>query len=157
MKSTPVEIRRYLRLLEEISRRIAACAIAPGCAPLKERPSTTGWSAVEILAHIRACEEVWSHSIFTMLTEECPELPQLDPRRWARVARYTELEFQPSFQVFAMRRSELLHVLSGLASEAWERCAVIAGRRHTVFTQVRRIGHHEAKHLEQIEALFGKA
>ena len=35
-----------------------------------------------------------------------------------------------------------------------ERGAVILGRRHTVFTQARRMAKHEAEHMEQIAGLL---
>jgi hypothetical protein len=38
---------------------------------------------VEILAHLRACDDLWSHSIYAMLAQDNPALPLLDERRWA--------------------------------------------------------------------------
>jgi len=41
-----------------------------------------------------------------------------------------------------------------LPFEAWERSAIIFERKHTIFTQTRRMAKHEMAHLEQIENLL---
>jgi hypothetical protein len=40
------------------------------------------------------------------------------------------------------------------APKVKEYLTLISGRRHTVFTQVRRMAKHEVEHLEQIGALL---
>jgi len=45
-------------------------------------------------------------------------------------------------------------VLKRLSVEDWSRAAIIKGREHTVFTQVRRMAMHENVHCEQIESLL---
>jgi hypothetical protein len=48
-------------------------------------------------------------------------------------------------------------VLQVLPFEAWERSALIFERRHTVFTQIRRLAKHELEHTAQIEDLLQSA
>jgi hypothetical protein len=154
LKITPSEIQKYLALLEETPERIAQCIADIDPTQLSLAPGPRGWSALEILAHLRACEDLWSYSIYAMLVEEQPTLPLFDERRWAKVTRYASLDFPTSFQTFKLRRSELVRVLQNLPEPAWTRCAVIEGRQHTVFSQVRRMALHEQEHCTQIEALF---
>ena len=52
-----------------------------------------------------------------------------------------------------MQRTNLMRVLRGLGPEAWERGAIIFERRHTVFSQARRMAKHEAEHCEQLDTL----
>lgn len=89
-----------------------------------------------------------------MLALDVPSLPEVHPRQWAAVVSYDRLDFRISFRVFHLRRRELLNVLQELTPEAWLRACTIKGREHTVYSQARRLGLHEAKHLEQIEAVI---
>ena len=86
-----------------------------------------------------------------MLAEEEPVLPDINERKWTKVTRYSELPFTDSLEAFTMQRKSLLLVLKDLPFESWEKSAKILGRRHTVFTQARRLAKHEVEHCEQIE------
>jgi hypothetical protein len=151
LKFTAKEIHEYLSLLENTIRRISALTAELTDEQLALSPGKRDWSAVEILAHLRACTDVWTHTIYAMLAEDNPTLPLLDERRWAKVTRYAALGFRQSFQAFTLSREELLHVLRDLSEEAWARTCDIGGRKHSVFSQVRRMALHEQEHCGQIE------
>ncbi len=153
MKSTPSEIQKALTGLEDTPRRLARTLSLPP-AKLSFRPDKKSWSASDVLAHLRACADLWTHSIYAMLAESNPTLPDINERKWAKVARYAELPFAESFEAFRLQRISLLRVLRGLPLESWERGAMILGRRHTVFTQSRRMAKHEMEHVQQIEDLL---
>ena len=154
MKITPAEITKYLALLAEFPRTVAAQTAGLSEAQLRWSPGKKDWSIVEILEHLRACAEIWSFSIYAMLTEDKPVLPLLDERRWTKAAGYATFEFQPAFQIFCLQRRELIAVLKQLDIETWARSANIEGRNHTVFSQARRMALHETEHLDQIQALL---
>jgi hypothetical protein len=78
----------------------------------------------------------------------------INERKWAKVTRYAELPFHKSFQAFSLQRENLVSVLRSLPFESWERSVMIFERKHTVFTQTRRMAKHEIVHLEQIQALL---
>jgi hypothetical protein len=151
LKFTDKEIHEYLSLLENTIRRISALTGNLTDEQLALSPGKRDWSAVEILAHLRGCNDVWTHSIYAMLAENHPTLALLDERRWAKVTRYATLGFHQSFQAFALSREELLRVLRDLPEESWARTCDIGGRKHSVFSQVRRMALHEQEHCEQIE------
>ncbi len=155
LKPTPSEIEKHLKILEETPSRLAAATSSLSEARLSAPPlHAKGWSAVENLAHVRACADIWTYSIYAMLAEESPKLALLDERRWAKATGYARLRFRPSLRAFVLQREELLDVLQRLTLEAWARQADIDGRRHTVFSQARRMARHELEHCAQIEALF---
>jgi hypothetical protein len=154
MKSTPREIEKFTTQLAESPRLIAELTSGLTDEQLGAQPEAKIWSAVEILAHLRACADLWSFSIYAMLAEHEPQLPDINERKWVRVAGYAGLPFAASFQVYAGQRAELLQVLYTLPTEAWERSALIFGRKHTVFTQVRRMAKHEAEHCAQLVELL---
>jgi hypothetical protein len=154
MKITPNEIEKYLKALEETPRSIARVTKNVDRARLHSKFEENSWSVNDILAHLRSCADVWGDSIAAMLAENTPTLPDLHPRKWIKETNYLELPFQGSLQAFIRQRESLSITLKNLSFEDWSRAATIAGRKHTVFTQARRMAKHEMEHCEQIESLL---
>jgi hypothetical protein len=154
MKATSAEIEKFIQILSETPLRIGQATKGLDEARLQFKSDKKSWSANDILAHLRSCADLWTHSIYAMLAENEPVFSDIDERKWARVTRYAELPFAESFQAFSLQRQNLLHVLKALPFESWERSALIFERRHTVFTQTRRIAKHEQEHATQIESLL---
>jgi hypothetical protein len=69
---------------------------------LKQRPSEDGWSATEILAHLRTCLDVWGDSIIRMIAEDNPKLRYVSPRTWIRKTDYNALDFQISLSALTI-------------------------------------------------------
>lgn len=154
MKATPGEIDKYLKLLEENPRAIATVTHGLADTRLSGKPDAKAWSANDILAHLRACADIWIHSIYAMLAEQEPVLPDINERKWAKAAGYAAVPFAESFRAYRLQRENLLRVLKALPFEAWERSALIFGRKHTIFTQMRRLAKHEGEHRKQMESLL---
>jgi len=154
MPVAPAEAEKLLHLLAATPHRIAAVSGGLDNARLHGKADEKAWSANDILAHLRACADVWGKSIMTMLTEEQPTLRYVSPRTWIRKTNYLDLEFLASFQAFTQQRDELLKTLKSLTIEDWSRAALINGREQTVFTYAQRMTQHEHEHCEQIEALL---
>ena len=154
MKATPSEIEKYLRIISETPQRITRAAKGLKESRLQFKPDGKSWSANDILAHLRSCADLWTHSIYAMLAENEPAFSDINERKWAKVTRYDELSFAESLQAFSLQRENLLRVLKALPFDAWERSAIIFERKHTVFTQTRRMAKHEAEHCEQITSLL---
>lgn len=154
MKATPAKIEQYLAALAENPQKIARAVKGVDDARLRSRAGDKAWSVNEILAHVRSCADLWTHSIYAMLAETEPVFSDINERKWARVTGYAELSFAVSFQAYNLQRESLLRVLRDLPFEAWERSALIFERKHTVFTQTRRMAKHEVEHIEQIENLL---
>lgn len=154
MKATFPEIETYLHLLEETPQRLLKSAKSVDETRLHQRTSKELWSVNDILAHLRACADVWGDSIAAMLAEEHPTVPYRHPRQWIKKTDYLELDFRESLKAFTAQRKQLLKALKRLSLEDWSRAATIHGREHTVFTQARRMALHENIHCEQIESLL---
>ena len=154
MRATASEIEKYLAVLSETSLRVGRAAKDLEEARLQRKADPNSWSVNDILAHLRSCADLWTHSIYAMLAQNEPTFSDINERKWAKVTRYAELPFHESFQVFSSQRENLLRVLKDSPFDAWERSAVIFERKHTVFTQVRRLAKHETEHVEQIEDLL---
>ena len=154
MKATQKEIDKALSLLAETPLRIVDMTKEMDDAFLQGKRDKQAWSVNEILAHIRSCADLWTHSIYAMLAENEPEFSDVNERKWAKVTGYAGLSFTESFQAYCLQRENLLRVLRALPFDSWERSALIFGRKHTVFTQARRMAKHETEHVEQIENLL---
>lgn len=154
MKATPSEINKYLSVLSETPKRIVEMGEPIEHVRLQHTVDSKSWSVNDILAHLRSCADLWTHSIYAMLAENEPEFSDINERKWAKVTRYAELPFAESFRAFSLQRKNLLRVLQVLPFESWERSAIIFGRKHTVFTQARRLAKHEIEHMQQLEGLI---
>lgn len=154
MKATLTDIEIYLKLLEETLRCLEKIAKSFDEARLYRRTQEQPWSVNDILAHLRACADIWGNSIERMLAEEKPTVPYRHPRQWIKKTNYLEIPFHESFQAFVSQRKKLLKMLNRLAIKDWSRAAIIQGREHTVFTQVRRMAKHENVHCGQNESLL---
>lgn len=158
MKVSQTEIANACKLLAATPRRIAALSRGVDNSNLHFRPNPDVWSASYVLAHLRACADVWGKSIGQMIVLERPQLRYVSPRGWIRKTDYLELEFNQSLKAFTAQRRELLKVLKGLTIEDWSRSATFTGttkgREQTVYSYACRMAEHETKHCGQIEAVL---
>ena len=110
-----------------------------------------------MLAHLRACADVWGACITTMLAEDMPTLRAINPRAWIKRTDYLDLDFQPSLAAFARQRAELVAILQPLPRAAWSRAATVTGAgkplERTVLSYARRMAGHERPHVKQIERI----
>src|SRR3954462_12426492 len=153
---TDDDIGQLMRALEELTGYLETATHGLTDARLHARPRADSWSANEILAHLRACADVWGGSIVAMIEHDHPTLRYVSPRTWIRRTRYTELPFEASLQAFVAQRAALVQALASLAVDDWSRGAPFTGttrgREQTILSYVRRIVDHEREHREQIEA-----
>ncbi len=110
-----------------------------------------------MLAHLRACADVWGNCIVAIIAQDTPTLRAVNPRTWIRKTDYLEQAFQPSLQAFATQRTDLLAVLEPLAHEGWSRAATVTGAgkvlERTVHTYAQWLARHERPHIKQIERI----
>lgn len=155
MNITSDQIEKVLKLLAKAPRRIASLSNGLDNSTLSFKPDEETWSANEILAHLRACEDVRDNSIIAMLSQEHPTLRHISPRTWIKKTDYPKLDFYVSLKVFTKQRNDLLKLLKPLKNKDWLRGAtftgITKGRDQTVFSYVNTITQHENDHCTQIE------
>lgn len=148
---------QVLTILAGTPRQIAALTEGVAPALLHTPPGTGEWSANEVLAHLRACADVWGNCIAAILAQDKPTLRAVNPRTWIKQTDYLEQEFHPSLRAFSAQRSELLAVLQPLAPEAWSRSATVTGAgkplQRTVLSYAEWMAEHERPHVKQIEQI----
>src|SRR5215216_7208809 len=116
-----------LSLLAETPPRLEALTADVAPAQLQTAPNEDEWSANDVLAHLRACADVWGGCIAAIIAEERPTLWAVNPRTWIKQTDYRELEFRPSLRAFATQRADLLAVLESLPRGDWSRTTTVTG------------------------------
>ena len=157
MRSRSLTTEQVLTLLAETPPRIAALTTGLAPAQLHTPPKYDGWSANDVLAHLRACADVWGNCIVAMLAEDTPTLRAVNPRTWIKQTDYLELEFRPSLHAFATQRADLLAVLEPLPIDAWSRAGTVTGAgkvlERTVLFYAQWLARHERQHVKQVECI----
>jgi hypothetical protein len=122
---------------------------------LEKRPAPNEWAATEILAHMRAVDDIVTSRIYMLLARDTPPLVAFDERRWAEIAGYARTDVQRSLTLFSLHRAEVIAVLQQLPPEAWQRSGQheVCGTT-SVFDIVQDMVGHEEEHCSQLEALF---
>ena len=140
LAATPEQI---ALLVESLDREMTTAA-----------PDENAWSANDVLAHLRACADVWGDSIATMLAGDQPRIKAINPRSLFDRTGYRELTFAESLQAFAHQRVELLGTLNALPESGWAASAVFYGMgspvERSVLSQSERMVLHERAHIDQI-------
>lgn len=157
MTNKPLSIEQILTMLREAPGRIAALTAGLQPEQLHIAPAPGEWSANEVLAHLRACADVWGDAMRTILKQEAPQLRAVNPRTWIKKTDYLSQEFQPSLQAYSRQRADLLSVLEPLPPESWSLSVIVtgAGKRleRTVQFYAQWMATHERPHIKQIDRI----
>ena len=155
-KITEEKIREHLQTLRETPQRITTIIGDSDEIRLRTPFVRDEWSAVQILAHLRGCAEVWGYTIYAMLILDKAELAHIHPRDWTKKLRYDKLSFEENFLAFKVERNNLIRMLEKLTFEEWGRSASFIRRANTqtIFSQTMRMALHELDHCKQLEAMF---
>ena len=151
MRKDPLSRPEIMALLRENPLQLAGLTAGLSSGQLRIPPEPDAWSLTGILAHLRACADVWGDSIATMLAEDHPTIRAVNPRSWITRTDYRDLEFAPSFAAFTAQRADLLTTLDALTTEQWERSATVTGAGAVLTRDVRFyaqwLARHERSHL----------
>jgi hypothetical protein len=141
-----------------ISRLASAPArFAAALSRLEDADSVMGgsaeeWSPADVLAHVRASQDILEPRILQILVRDNPPLVAFDDRRWEDVARYASLPIIDSLEAMSLRRSELVRALRTIPEADWQRTGTheINGPQ-SVLQIAQHIANHEDEHIAQIE------
>jgi uncharacterized damage-inducible protein DinB len=151
-----LSIDKILTILKETPPRLAKLTAGLDWAQLHTVPSVGEWSVSEVLAHLRACNEVWGgYYIMTILAQDNPTIKAINPRTWIKNTDYLEQEFQPALRAFTKQRKKLLAKLEPLPTKDWTRTNTLLGAgkplQQTLLSHADGLARHERAHLKQIE------
>ena len=158
MSLSQTEIQQTLAMLEETPKHIQVLISTASAKTLTVKPNEDTWSVNEILAHLRACADVWGKGIQRMLNEDNPTIRYVSPRTHMKKTRYEMLAFEDSFRTFREQRKMLFDLLEALSLEGWLKQGIFTGttrgKHQTVYSYVRRIADHEHHHFTQIKRVI---
>jgi hypothetical protein len=155
VKTKPMSVEELLERLREGPHRITIAVKGVAAERLYAPPARDEWSANEILAHLRACQDVWGRAIETIIASEHPTIRGVSPRHFIKGTNYAEEDFQRALRAFKRARKRLLGVLDPLPTDGWTRVATVTGAGKPLVRTVRdyaeRLARHERPHVKQIE------
>ncbi len=156
-----LSVEQILTLLAEAPSLIAEATAGLSSEQLRAAPTPGEWSVNEILAHLRACADMWGDAIATILAQDNPTIRAVNPRTWIEKTDYREQAFYASFDRFTRQRAELLTSLQSPAPDDWLRSATITGAGkpfvRTVLAYADWMASHERSHVKQIRRLADEA
>lgn len=150
-------IEQIVSELADNPQRIAelVAGLKPAHLHAPQRPGE--WSVNEVLAHLRACADVWGGCIDRILREERPTIRAIDPRTWVTGTDYPKQRFKVSFQAYTAQRAELLARLRRLKRDQWSRSARVVGAgkelERTVKFYAQWLARHEGTHVKHIRRM----
>ena len=146
---TPAEI---MAILPYTVGRLEALTAALTPDQLTAPPEPDAWSVNDVLAHLRACNDVLGGAARRIIDEDHPSWRAMSPRTWQVKSGYHDWPFADAFAAFRQRRDELLDLLVPLPVEAWERTALVTVPPKSVYERSVRyycdwLASHERTHL----------
>lgn len=156
MPKPPKSSEECLAILKSTPARLAAATRALSSEDLR-RPIVGEWSATDVLAHIRACEDARSECIPRIIAEDHPTIRVVNPRTLIETSGHRHLDFHDSLEAFTKQRTKLVCALEKLPPEAWSRSATFTGAgaplERSVLFYADWVARHERSHVKQIESL----
>ena len=119
MQPVSESISRVLALLTHAPLRLEKATRGLQTTQLSVRSDAEPWSVSDILAHLRACSDVWGTSIITMITRDNPTLRYVSPRSWMNKPMYREQAFDVALVSFTEERQKLVKALTELDEVGW--------------------------------------
>jgi hypothetical protein len=153
---TPSEV---LDLLESAPARIEAATSGIPADDLIAPLEPGGWSARDILGHVRACDRTWGGYVARILDEDHPAFHAESPRSTIRRTDFLALPFGTSLEAFVDDRAQLVARLRGLDGAALARSATVTlpGRgeeERSIAYYADRLAEHEREHLLHLERMM---
>lgn len=157
MTRPSVTIAEALAMLDEHPRRIAAATNGIPARRLRNERILGEWSAVDVLAHLRACSDARG-DVIPEIVRGAKTLRAVNPQTLIEKVNYRDLEFAASFRAFARQRARLVELLRSLRPAAWSRTATFTGfgtpRERSVLFYAAWLAQHERAHVRHFERAF---
>jgi hypothetical protein len=119
------------------------------------RDGGSGWTALEVLCHLRDLEAVFLERARLAMEQDFPTLPMPDADQLATERAYNSQSLWPVFDDWAVQRAETLRYYQGIQEGDWERTGNHPRRgRLTMDEQLVLIAWHDLNHFEQIARIL---
>jgi uncharacterized damage-inducible protein DinB len=121
------------------------------------RDGGTGWTVLEVLAHLCDYEGEYYHRARMTVEQDMPDFQVPDQDAWVMERRYNEQDIHAIYQKWVDQRTEFLNFLTGLDESAWQR----AGRHPkrgvmSLADQLALVSWHDVNHIEQMTHILAE-
>ena len=146
-----------IRRLEDVSTALNRVSAEHPSGDAWSQKDDEGWSAHDVLAHMRASDDILIPRVYQLLARDNPPLPAFDERRWAEVAGYADAPADAHFARLVIRWYELIQLLRGLPDDAWQRTGDHETTGPITLEQIvaHLVGHAE-EHIAQLDGLLNR-
>jgi carbonic anhydrase/acetyltransferase-like protein (isoleucine patch superfamily) len=148
---------RILAVLAESPEWVAVRLARHGEERFRVPPGPGRWSAVEVLCHVRDADvDIFVSRLERVLTDERPEVPDVDMTGWEDRRRYRQTSPGEALEAWRAARSRLLARLAPLTPREWSRIAFHSVRGpYPLADMVRYWADHDLAHRRQIAEALG--
>ena len=124
----------------------------------RRAPENGGWSALEVLAHLRDTDrEVYRPRILRLLSESEPAFENVDAEAWTAARAYASQDRDTALAAWRETRAELVTLLAPLGPADWRRLAWHSTRGpFPLGEMVREWVEHDLSHRRQIALALGE-
>jgi hypothetical protein len=121
------------------------------------RDDGSGWTALEVMCHLRDLEAVIMQRATLTVEQESPALPNFDADATALAGRYNEQNLEAVYQAWVEGRTVLLAYLAERDEAAWERVGIHPKRgAMTLADQLAFTAWHDVNHIEQLVRILAE-
>ncbi|HET6379636.1 MAG TPA: DinB family protein [candidate division Zixibacteria bacterium] len=108
MASRELTVEEIMAILPETPGRLSSLTDGLTDAQLHAAPEPGAWSVNDVLAHLRACNDVLGGNVRRILDEDGPAWRGMSPRTWQARSGYHDWTFREAFEAFTAQRAKLL-------------------------------------------------
>ncbi len=133
-------------------------------APVSQERATTvrdardgdkGWTALEVLCHLRDFDNIFRMRAKIMRYQEYPNLPFYDHEKLAQDGNYNGQELSRVMAEFTRSRQYTIAFFEQLSDDLWQRAGVHTERGHfTMVDAALQVGMHDVTHIEQLSRIL---
>ena len=154
--ATRFSLDEVVSMLEAAPSRIQAAMAGRSDAELVEPLEPGGWSARDVLGHVRACDRTWGAYVARILDEDHPSFRAESPRSTIRETDFLAVPFGASLRAFTDERARLVVRLRDAGTDRLARTALVTlpGRgkeERSAFHYAHRLAEHEQEHVLHLE------
>ncbi len=121
------------------------------------RDGGTGWTALEVLCHLRDFEAIISERFHLTVEQDEPPLPAPKADELAVERHYNQQAVQSVMADWKQQRAKLIAYLQERSASDWERAGLHPTRgRLTLLDQLLLLPVHDSLHLEQMTRILSE-
>lgn len=131
--------------------------LAPRDDLIRFRDNGTGWTAQEVVGHLRDFEQVFIDRSALTVSKELADLPFPDPDQLAIDKAYNEQNIDEMLAEWSKLRAQVMEFYKARSVSDWTKIAMHPTRGQlTLYDQLMLHTRHDVLHLEQITRILGE-